>query len=54
VGNKIYETTEIFDKIYHLKNRGVTYWAERTGPLIDHIIDFECFGTHKKKTLLIL
>jgi hypothetical protein len=52
VGNKIYKTTEILDKIYHLKNQGVTYWAERTGLLIDHIIDFNCFGTNQKDHLL--
>ena len=38
VGNKILKTTEIFDKIEHLKNLGVTYRAESIGPLVNHII----------------
>jgi hypothetical protein len=50
VGNKIYKTTEILDKIYHLKNRGVTYWAESTGLLIDNIIDFDRLELIKKTT----
>jgi len=51
MGNKISKTTEIFDQIYHLKNRGVTYWAERIGPLVDHIIDFGHFGTIQENHL---
>ena len=39
VVNKIYKTTIIFDWIENPKNRGVTYWAERSGPLVVHIID---------------
>ena len=38
MGNKIPNTTEIFDKIEHLKTRGVTYWAESSGPLVNHIM----------------
>ena len=37
MGNKIPKTTEIFDDVDHPKSRGVTYWAERIGPLVDHI-----------------
>jgi hypothetical protein len=36
VGNKIYKTTIIFN---YSKSRGVTYWAERSGPLVVDIID---------------
>jgi hypothetical protein len=39
VGNKIYKIPIIFEYIEHLKNRGVTYWAERNGLLVDYIID---------------
>ena len=56
-GKKILETTEIFDKIEHLKNRGVTYWAESSGPLVDHIIsqvNCQSFWNHSKKLLAIL
>ena len=38
MGNKILKTTEIFDKIEHLKTREVTYWAKSSGPLVNHII----------------
>jgi hypothetical protein len=38
VGNKIPKTTGIFDDVDHPKSRWVTYWAERIGPLVDHII----------------
>jgi hypothetical protein len=31
------KTTGIFDDVDHPKSRGVTYWAERIGPLVDHI-----------------
>ena len=39
-GKKILKTTEIFDKTEHLKIRGVTYWAESSGPLVNHIIGY--------------
>jgi len=29
VGNKIYKITKLFDRVVQLKNRGVTYRAER-------------------------
>ena len=38
MGNKIPKITQIFDDVDHPKSRGVTYWAERIGPLVDHII----------------
>ena len=38
VGNTILKTAEIFDKVEHLKNRGVTYWAKSSRLLVDHII----------------
>jgi hypothetical protein len=37
VGNEIPKTTGIFDDIDHPKSQGVTHWAERIGPLVDHI-----------------
>jgi hypothetical protein len=33
------QTTKIFDEVYHLKSRGVTYWAERNGQPNAQIID---------------
>ena len=42
MGNKIPKTTGIFDDVDHPKNRGVTYWAERIGPLVDHISQVSC------------
>ena len=38
VGNKIPKITGIFNNIDHPKIWGVTYWAKRIGPLVDHII----------------
>ena len=40
MGNKIPKTTGIFDDVDHPKRRGVTYWAERIGALVDHISQF--------------
>ena len=40
MGNKIPKTTGIFDDVDHPKSRWVTYWAERIGPLVDHINQF--------------
>ena len=42
MGSKIFKTTGIFDDVDHPKSRGVTYWAERIGALVDHIIQFSC------------
>ena len=53
--NKIPKTTEIFDDVDHPKSRGVTYWVERIGPLVDHIIQVSCcaaFGTIQKNHML--
>ena len=53
MGNKIRKTTGIFDDVDHSKSRWVTYWAERIGPLVDHINQFSCcvaFGAFKKTT----
>jgi len=55
VGNKIPKTTGIFDDVDHPKNRGVTYWAERIGPLVDHISQVSCcvvFGAIQKNHML--
>ena len=53
MGNKIPKTTGIFDNVDHSKSWGVTYWAERIGPLVDHISQVSCcmaFGAIQKKT----
>jgi hypothetical protein len=42
VGSKIPKTTGIFDGVDHPKSREVTYWAERIGPLVDHISQVSC------------
>ena len=50
------KTTIIFDDVDHPKSRGVTYWAERIGPLVDHIIQFSCcaaFGAIQKNHMLL-
>jgi hypothetical protein len=55
VGNKIPETTRIFDNVDHPKSRGVTYWAERIRPLVDHINEFSrcvAFGAIQKNYML--
>ena len=55
MGNKIPKTTGIFDDVDHPKSRGVTYWAERIGPLVDHINQFSCcvaFGAIQKNHML--
>jgi hypothetical protein len=55
VGNKIPKTTGIFDDVDHLKSRGGTYWAERIGPLVDHINQFShcvAFGAIQKNYML--
>src|ERR1700683_4346254 len=55
MGNKIRKTTGIFYDVDHSKIRGVTYWAERIGPLVDHIIQVSCcaaFGTIQKNHML--
>jgi hypothetical protein len=55
VGNKIPETTEILDDVDHPKSRGVTYWAERIGPLVDYISQVShhvVLGTIQKNHML--
>ena len=55
MGNKIPKTTGIFDDVDHSKSRGVTYWAERIGPLVDHIIQVSrcvAFGAIQKNHML--
>ena len=55
MGNKIHKTTGIFDDVDHPKNRGVTYRAERIGPLVDHISQVSCcvaFGAIQKTHML--
>jgi hypothetical protein len=55
VGNKIPKTTGIFDDVDHLKSRWVTYWAERIGLLVDHIIRVSrsaAFGAIQKNHML--
>jgi hypothetical protein len=55
VGNKIPKTTGIFDDVDHPKSRWVTYWAERIGPLVDHIIQVSrsaAFGAIQKNHML--
>ena len=42
MGIKILKTTGIFDDVYHPKSRWVTYWAEKIGPLVNHINRFSC------------
>src|SRR6267154_1396109 len=57
VRNKIHQTTGIFDDVDHSKSRGVTYWAERIGPLVGHIIQVgRCmaFEASQKKPCVIL
>ena len=49
------KSTRIFDDIDHPKGWGVTYWAKRIGPLVDHIIQFSCcvaFGAIQKNHML--
>jgi hypothetical protein len=38
VGSKIDKITRIFDNVENIKNRGVTYWAEKNGPTVIRII----------------
>jgi len=38
MGNKIYKITKLFDRVVQLKNRGITYWAERNGLVVVWII----------------
>ena len=38
MGIKIDKITRIFDKVEYIKNRGVTYWAEKNGPIVIRII----------------
>jgi hypothetical protein len=55
VGNKIPKTSGIFDDVDHPKSRGVTYWAERIGPLVDHINQVSrcaAFGAIQKNHML--
>ena len=55
MGSKIPKTTGIFDDVDHHQSRGVTYWAERIGPLVDHISQFSCcvaFGAIQKNHML--
>jgi len=55
MGNKIPKTTRIFDDIDHPKSWGVTYWAEKIGPLVDHISQVSCcvaFGAIQKNHML--
>ena len=53
--NKIPKTTGIFDDVDHPKSRRVTYWAERIGLLVDHIIQVShsaAFGAIQKNHML--
>jgi hypothetical protein len=55
VGIKIPKPTGIFDGVDHPKVWGVTYWAERIGPLVDHINQFSrcvAFGAIQKNYML--
>ena len=55
MGNKIPKTTGIFYDVDHPKSQGVTYWAERIGPLVDHISQVSCcvvFGAIQKNHML--
>jgi len=36
--SKIYKITKLFDRVVQLENQGVTYWAERNGPVVVQII----------------
>jgi hypothetical protein len=57
VGKKIPKTTKIFDDVDHPKSQGVTYWAKRIGPLVDHISQVSCcvaFEAIQKKPHVIL
>ena len=55
MGNKIPKTTGIFYDVDHPKNWGVTYWAERIGPLVDHtsqVSHCTAFGAIQKNDML--
>ena len=55
MGSKIPKTTVIFYDINHPKIRGVTYWAKRIEPVIDHIIQVShraVFGAIPKNHML--
>ena len=55
MGNKIPKITRIFYDVNHPKSQGVTYWAERIGPLVDHIIQVSrcvVFGAIPKNHML--
>ena len=57
MGNKIHKTTGIFDDVNHSKSRWVTYWAERIGLLVDHIIQVShsaAFGAIPQNHMLFL
>jgi hypothetical protein len=38
MGSKTDRITRIFDKVEHIKNQGVTYWAEKNGLTVIWII----------------
>ena len=42
--NKIAKTVRIFMEIEHIKNRGVTFWLERIGPLFPTLWSGHEFG----------
>jgi hypothetical protein len=42
MGDKIPKTAGIFYDVDHPRSRGVTYWAEMIGPLVDHINQVSC------------
>ena len=46
VGNKIAKTAEIFDKVEHLKSRGVTHWAKR-----NEVLDIKIFRLQKEQLI---
>jgi hypothetical protein len=50
VGSKIDKITKIFDKVEDIKNRRVTYWAEKNGPTVIQIISG--FKKQSKKRFL--
>ena len=52
MGNKNPKITEIIDKVDPFRNRRVTYWAERNGPPVVHIIDW--LQNPVKKLLFLL
>jgi hypothetical protein len=57
MGNKIPKMTGIFDYVDHSKSWGIIYWAERIGPLVDHIIQVSCcmaFRAGQQKPHVIL